>query len=169
MNVQKYKWLFYLITITITATIALQFYWNYNNYIENKQRVRNEIQLSLDNAVEEYYSSLAKNNFLTIIKNNDYDEQTVKRSNRKPFDVIISKIKNSSNSKKNTKSKFSINSIQISSDENFSQEKIDSMMLNTRKMISSSFRRKKEIIKKEIHFDKNSDSSFVKYFKGKEE
>ena len=168
MNIQKYKWLFYLITITITATIAVQFYWNYNNYEENKQRVRNEIQLSLDNAVEEYYSSLAKNNFLTIIKNNDYDEQTDKRSNRKPFDVIISKIKNSSNSKKNTKSKFSINSIQISSDENFSQEKIDSMMLNTRKMISSSFRRKKEIIKKEIHFDKNRDSSSVKYFKGKE-
>ena len=93
MNIQKYKWLFYLITITITATIAVQFYWNYNNYEENKQRVRNEIQLSLDNAVEEYYSSLAKNNFLTIIKNNDYDEQTDKRSNRKPFDVIISKIK----------------------------------------------------------------------------
>ena len=70
MNTQKYQWLFYLITATIIATIGVQFYWNYKNYEENKRQVTNEIQLSLDNAVEEYYSSLAKSDFLTIIDNN---------------------------------------------------------------------------------------------------
>ena len=69
MNVQKYKWIFYLIIITIATTIGVQIYWNYKNFEENKQRVTNEIQLSFDNAVEEYYSSLAKSNFITIIDN----------------------------------------------------------------------------------------------------
>ena len=188
MNAKNYYWILYLITTTIILTIFVQLYWNYNNYLENKQQVRNEIQLSLDNAVEEYYSSLAKNNFITIIK--DSDEQTVKRSNRKPFDTIISKIKNNSNSKKNTKSKFKINNIQISSDENFSQEKIDSMMLKiTTKIISNSI--SKSMInsatispkvtidtiksltqfnnhKSKIYFGKNRNSSSVKYYRGKE-
>ena len=81
MNTQKYQWLFYLITATIIATIGVQFYWNYKNYEENKRQVTNEIQLSLDNAVEEYYSSLAKSDFLTIINNN---------SNHKAFSITLS-------------------------------------------------------------------------------
>ena len=71
MNTKKYRWLFYFITATIVATIAVQFYWNYKNYQENQQRVTNEIQLSLDNAIEEYYSSIAKSNFITIIDSKD--------------------------------------------------------------------------------------------------
>ena len=68
MENKKYTWLFYLITTTVIATIGVQFYWNFKNYKENKQRVSNEIQLSLDNAVEIYYASLAKKDFLTILK-----------------------------------------------------------------------------------------------------
>jgi len=185
MNTQKQKWLLYLITTTIVATIAVQFYWNLRNYEENKQRVANEIQLSLDNAVEEYYSFLAKSNFLTIIKN-DYDsEQTLIRSNNKPFGAILSKIKNSSKSKDNVKPKFSINSIKISSDENFSPEKIDSMMLNTTKVLSdfndnkdttiSSESKNKSINpfiqftsqKRGFHVNKKGDSSSISYFRGK--
>ena len=56
MNTQKQKWLLYLITTTIVATIAVQFYWNLRNYEENKQRVANEIQLSLDNESCEDYN-----------------------------------------------------------------------------------------------------------------
>jgi len=185
MNTQKQKLLLYLITTTIVATIAVQFYWNHRNYEENKQRVANEIQLSLDNAVEEYYSFLAKSNFLTIIKN-DYDsEQTLIRSNNKPFGAILSKIKNSSKSKDNVKPKFSINSITISSDENFSPEKIDSMMLNTTKVLSD-FNDKKDTTissesknksinpftqftsqKRGFHVNKKGDSSSISYFRGK--
>ena len=68
MNTEKQRWILYLIVLTIITTISVQFYWNYKNYEENKQRVTNKIQLSLDNAVEEYYSSLAKSDFLTIIE-----------------------------------------------------------------------------------------------------
>ncbi len=53
---------------TIVSTIAVQFYWNYKNYQENRQRVINEIQLSFDTAIEEYYASLAKTDFITILK-----------------------------------------------------------------------------------------------------
>ena len=67
MNTKKYRWLLYTITLTIVATITVQVYWNYKNYQQNKQRVVNEIQLSLDNALEEYFAELVKADFLTII------------------------------------------------------------------------------------------------------
>ena len=49
------------------ATIAIQLYWNYKNYQENKRQISNEIQLSFDNAIEEYYADLAKSDYLTIL------------------------------------------------------------------------------------------------------
>ena len=134
MNTQKYKWILYLIVITIITTIAIQFYWNFKNYEENKQRVTNEIQLSLDNAVEEYYSSLAKSNFFSILKNDD--EQTLNSANNQPSNTPLSRLKNRVKAHKNIKSKLSISSIEFSSDENFSPEKMDSMMLNTTKVFS---------------------------------
>jgi len=140
MNTQKYKWILYLIVITIITTIAIQFYWNFKNYEENKQRVANEIQLSLDNAVEEYYSSLAKSNFFSIIKNDD--EQTVSNANNQPSNTLLSRLKNRIKAQKFTKSKLSISSIEISSDENFSPENMDSLMLSSSK-ITSHFNNKK--------------------------
>ncbi|MBL4606120.1 MAG: HAMP domain-containing histidine kinase [Flavobacteriaceae bacterium] len=77
MKTKKYNWILYLITATIITTIAVQFYWNYKNYQENKKRVTNEIQISLDNAIDVYYSNLSKNNFFAIINsdtiNHKYD------------------------------------------------------------------------------------------------
>jgi len=66
MNTKKYRWLLYIITCTVIATIMVQIYWNYKNYQQNKQRVVNEIQLSLDNALEEYFAGLVKADFFTI-------------------------------------------------------------------------------------------------------
>ena len=140
MNTQKYKWILYLIVITIITTIAIQFYWNFKNYEENKQRVTNEIQLSLDNAVEEYYSSLAKSNFFSILKNDD--EQTLNSANNQPSNTPLSRLKNRVKAHKNIKSKLSISSIEFSSDENFSQENMDSLMLSSSK-ITSHFNNKK--------------------------
>ena len=68
MKQKKYSWILYLILATIVSTVAVQFYWNYKNYQENRQRVINEIQLSFDTAIEEYYASLAKSDFITILK-----------------------------------------------------------------------------------------------------
>jgi len=66
MKTANYRGIFYFISLTIIITIGVQFYWNYNNYQLNRQRVANEIQLSLDNALEEYYAEIAKTDFLTI-------------------------------------------------------------------------------------------------------
>ena len=68
MNTKKYNWILYLITSTIVITIAVQLYWNYNNYLDNKQRVKNDIQSSLDIAIDEYYSNISKSNFFAFIK-----------------------------------------------------------------------------------------------------
>jgi two-component system phosphate regulon sensor histidine kinase PhoR len=104
MNLKKQHWTLYFITATIVLTIAVQLYWNYNNYLDNKQRVQNEIQSSLDIAIDEYYTDLSKSNFFTII---DYDSINSKSSFLKDFwneDINSSK------------SKVSISSIKISSD-----------------------------------------------------
>ena len=120
MENRKYRWILYFITITILSTITIQLYWNYKNYAENKRQVTNEIQLSLDNAVEEYYSSLAKDDFLTIIntKNNYSYEKSFKKSD---VHKILKK-----HSKKE-KPKVTINNIKFSSG-NMSRRQIDSMM-----------------------------------------
>jgi two-component system phosphate regulon sensor histidine kinase PhoR len=104
MKLKKQHWTLYFITATIVLTIAVQLYWNYNNYSENKQRVQNEIQSSLDIAIDEYYTDLSKSNFFTII---DYDSINIKSSFLK--DVWNEDINSS-------KSKVSISSIKISSD-----------------------------------------------------
>ena len=106
MNLKKQHWTLYFITATIVLTIAVQLYWNYNNYLDNKQRLQNEIQSSLDIAIDEYYTDLSKSNFFTII---DYDSINIKSSFLK--DVWNEDINSS-------KSKVSISSIKISSDYN---------------------------------------------------
>jgi len=42
----------YVITIVILSTICIQVYWNYKNYQINKQQLINDVQVSLDNAVD---------------------------------------------------------------------------------------------------------------------
>ena len=60
MKTKKYNWILYFISVTILVTIAVQFYWNYRNYQENKRRVLNDIQMSLNNSIEEYFSKISK-------------------------------------------------------------------------------------------------------------
>jgi len=62
----NYKTLVYFIAATILITIAIQLYWNVRNYSLNKQRLINEVQISLDNGVEAYYSELAKADYFTF-------------------------------------------------------------------------------------------------------
>lgn len=74
MTTKNYLWILYAIAVTIVITIGVQIYWNYNNYQLNKQRVSNEIQLSIDNALEEYYAEIAKSDYLTIIQPDSADD-----------------------------------------------------------------------------------------------
>jgi two-component system phosphate regulon sensor histidine kinase PhoR len=179
MNTKKYTWLFYFITLTIVATIGVQFYWNYKNYEENKQRVANEIQLSLDNAVEEYYSSLAKSNFITIIGKNTTDSKKLKI-----FDAISNDTNKLKKSNKKFGSKITLNSIKITTDENYSKEKIDSILLTTKDFVTK-FNLKEDSTKSKsfldtykpqtqfkdsingLHIDNHGNKSEIKYFKGK--
>jgi two-component system phosphate regulon sensor histidine kinase PhoR len=132
MITKKQHWIFYFIAITIIATISIQFYWNFKNYEENKRQVTNELQLSLDNAIEEYYSSKAKNSFLTIInyKENKVHKQSFEKST---IGKVLKKLKN--NTFENEKPRITLNSIEISSDENMSKEKLDSMMNSTKNFV----------------------------------
>ena len=66
MNSKKYNLILYIITATVVVTLMVQFYWNFRNYQENKRQVNNELQISLDNAVESYYSELSKKNFFSL-------------------------------------------------------------------------------------------------------
>ncbi|WNW00757.1 hypothetical protein RRF68_07040 [Tenacibaculum sp. HL-MS23] len=68
MENKKHRWILYFIIITILTTVSVQLYWNYKNYEQNKQRVLNEIQLSLDNSIEAYYVNLSKKNHFAIIE-----------------------------------------------------------------------------------------------------
>ncbi len=66
---KKYKNIIYFIALTIVATIGVQIYWNIKIYEVNKQQLINQVQVSFDNAVENYYNELAKENVLTLIQN----------------------------------------------------------------------------------------------------
>ncbi|MEX0289924.1 MAG: hypothetical protein AB3N14_12510, partial [Flavobacteriaceae bacterium] len=68
MKQQNYKRLIYFIAATIAATIALQVYWNIKNYQANKQRLINEVQISLDNGIESYFADLAKTEVFAFVK-----------------------------------------------------------------------------------------------------
>ena len=104
MNTKKYNWILYLISTTIVITIVVQLYWNYHNYLDNKQRVKNEIQTSLDISIEEYYTNLSKSNFFGI-----FTADSIK-AGKDLFESLTS------NKKDTSKSKFTISSIQITTD-----------------------------------------------------
>ncbi|TXD48482.1 MULTISPECIES: sensor histidine kinase [unclassified Polaribacter] len=166
MNTKKYTWIFYLISLTIVATIGIQLYWNYKNYEENKRQVTNEIQLSLDNAIEEYFAKLAKEEFTTIINLNEGKVKTLS-NNKIKFDSIF---KNSPNFKKiksfikkdtlNKEPEFQITNISFTSDDSLDAKKTDSIIRSMAKGMSSEQKKSKQ---------KSTDnlSNNFKYFSGK--
>lgn len=60
MNDARYRLILYVIIAVIISTIGIQIYWNYKNYGVNKQQLVNDVQASLDNAIETYYANLAE-------------------------------------------------------------------------------------------------------------
>ena len=166
MNTQKYQWLFYLITATIIATIGVQFYWNYKNYEENKRQVTNEIQLSLDNAIEEYFAKLAKEEFTTII-NLTEEKGSTSSNNKIKFDSIF---RNSPNFQKikslikkdtsNKKPEFKITNISFTSDDLLDAKETDSIIKSMAKEFSLKQKKSKQK-------STNNRSNNFKYFSGK--
>lgn len=162
MNNQKNNWILYLIITTIIATITIQFYWNYKNYEQNKQRVINEIQISLDNSIEVYYADLSKQNFFAIV-----EESATKLDNEK--DTVS----------------FQITSLSLDIDHVKSKKEqtilVDSLFNNANKKIKLSYKdssqKKKSFSKTITQFSKNnkkgihvkrfSDSPKLNFFKGR--
>lgn len=160
MTTKQYSWLFYFITITIVATISVQFYWNYKNYETNKQRVSNEIQLSFDNAIEEYYASLARSNYVTIVTSNQ---------------ISLKNKEAKIDSAKKRKSNFSIKNIKFSTTDSMSQSQIDSIMASARNLVEKTMFKKDSSIgvtqflddKNGVHISKDGKAEKITYFKGK--
>ena len=71
MNDKRYRWILYTIVAVIVATIGIQVYWNYKNYQTNKQQLINEVQISLDKAVDDYYAALAERTTFGIFLEGD--------------------------------------------------------------------------------------------------
>ncbi len=92
----NYSKLVYFIAATIIATIALQLYWNIQNYQANKQRLINEVQISLDNGLEAYFAELAKTDVFAFIDNRNDSLQSEHRMefwNSVKEDSVFLKIK----------------------------------------------------------------------------
>lgn len=132
MKNQKHRWVLYFIIATILTTIIVQFYWNYKNYEQNKQRVLNEIQISLDNSIEAYYINLSKKNHFAIV-----EPESLTASDKLKKDNIFKDIFKKSGLKRNKKNNdskdnlsFKITSIEINSYEDGFKE-MDSSFLKS--------------------------------------
>lgn len=66
MQERRYKNILYFIIAMIAITLAIQGYWNYKNYLAEKQQLINDIQASLDGAVESYYADLVQDGIIGI-------------------------------------------------------------------------------------------------------
>ena len=64
MNGFKYRRILYFISIVILITVLVQAYWTYKNYHQEKNQLITDVQISLDQAVDSYYTRLARNNTL---------------------------------------------------------------------------------------------------------
>ncbi len=157
MNIQKHKWILYLILITIVATISVQFFWNFKNYEQNKQRIVNEIQLSLDNAVEEYYASLAKRNFLTIIEN--------------PENIINTKdssfFRNEKNLFSKNKTNITLKNLKITTDDSIGKKDMDSLFEVIQHKFNTKQHPKLSDLKNKVHIFPDGKKQSIKYFRGK--
>ncbi len=63
MQERHYKTILYFIIAAILGTLAIQGYWNYKNYQTGKQQLINDVQVSLDNAVNNYYANKTEQRF----------------------------------------------------------------------------------------------------------
>ena len=88
MNDSKYRYTLYLIVFVIICTIAIQVYWNYKNYIFNKQQLVKDVQISLDKAVDDYYAELAEKTTQGFVFQEHFEDSV---SNNKHFFEKLSK------------------------------------------------------------------------------
>lgn len=113
MNDLRYRWILYTIVIVILSTIGIQLYWNYKNYLNSKQQLINEVQTSLDKAVDDYYANLAKKNTMAFAF--ETTDSSKFFSEHVKLDSIIKKI-NSGNQVLDSNKKNVFNEIKVIGD-----------------------------------------------------
>ncbi|MBO3117079.1 HAMP domain-containing histidine kinase [Winogradskyella sp. DF17] len=77
MNDKRYQYILYVIVTVIIATITIQAYWNYKNYLTNKQQLKTDVQVSLDKAVDDYYARLAEKSTFGIFLDGDQQKNAL--------------------------------------------------------------------------------------------
>jgi len=92
MNDSKYRYILYVIVVVILSTIGIQTYWNYKNYLSSKQQLINDVQTSLDKAVDDYYANLAENSTIGFSLQGMSQTDFIKNGR---FDSIMSSISGS--------------------------------------------------------------------------
>jgi len=106
MKQQRFSWILYAIIATIAITIAVQVYWNYKNYQVNKQQFINQVQISLDNAVEAYYADFAKKEKLLFMSmdgtTNSRNKNIYEKLKGIHFDSIFTSIESRLNTRSDT-------------------------------------------------------------------
>lgn len=71
MKSPHHRLIIWIVSITIVATVSVQVYWNYISYQANKGELINQVQISLDNAIESYYADIAQGHSVTVTKTSD--------------------------------------------------------------------------------------------------
>ncbi|WP_459211307.1 sensor histidine kinase [Aquimarina rhabdastrellae] len=85
MKKQNQKQSLYLIILVIFITLLIQVYWNIKNYQASKQQLVNEVQIALDNAVDHYYTDIAKEQSLTFIMDNNSPNLNINMDSIRPI------------------------------------------------------------------------------------
>ena len=131
MNNERYRYILYFIVAVIVTTIAIQVYWNYNNYINNKQQLVNDVQTSLDKAIDDYYAALAQRTTFGIFikgeeEKNAFDDNGSVTNLLKKFDSLRTNSENfnSDTLTKNNKNITVLRGLQIDSMEQIQKERL---------------------------------------------
>lgn len=124
MNTKKYTYSLYLIVVVICATIGIQWYWNYKNYQFNKQQLIKDVQISLDKAVDDYYTDLAQRTTLGFEIEGNAQKDILKKGD---FFLDVAKSIDSTHAKYKTLDSLKINTDSIKGVKVYRGLKVDSM------------------------------------------
>lgn len=114
MKSKVYKYILFIITLNILATIGLQVFWNVKNYKENKIQLIKDVQTAFDNSIEYYYVEDSKNDFLAyVLEGTDSIDPNFLDNSR--LDTVFNK-GNVKSKKNNSKLKKAADTLNLSSD-----------------------------------------------------
>lgn len=77
MNEKKYRYLLYLISTVILVTLIIQGYWIFKNYEESERQLKADLQSTLDQSIDDYFTIKARQNTISIVQNDpnlDFDQ-----------------------------------------------------------------------------------------------